>query len=763
MICLRRLSSRRIFRPRALLVTCLMISIGTSTAMGDDLAQDSSLRWISSETGFYASMLRGGEQWDRVVDSLAVSRLQQLFMVQSGIAFVKSMIEANEDSADQREQLRAVWEMMKESGVVDLANDAWRNEVFFHGDSQWAPWIDWGFQLNSEIQMAQISAPDGDDALDDVEEERLFQIIRQAVTDAGDLEFPRLTIGFRLTDQEPAKLSIAMVEKWLEEVVDQPGISVQQSDQQGDRFVEMVITFADLPWEDWLRDAESSTEEMTIKLVQEALQEKSLHIGLGIQSDYLLICIGPDLKALKSLKGDKLLLAMDEMKNVRDISDRRVTSISYVSHRLAQAGQRPKESIDNAFNQIEQLILGTDWATENQQLAEDVTTEIADLGNDLKAWLPEVSTVVSAEWMRDDGYESFTQNFGENLLLDGSKKLDILKYAGADPMMMSASNSKHNGEGYRLLVKWVRRCDYWFNRMLEEYPEESEELRLRTDVVMPVVRKYFNQFDEITSQILIPSMGTQSLVIVDDKLSSKQWFPAMPESKQPLAIPQFSQVGELKDSEAYAQAIKAYSQWTVALREELEEVFSGEIADLNQRIERARGDEKSDLEELRSSWQVGLDSVASIEFPEVVDEDLASGKLQYIPIAEEFVDEQVAPALMITDQVAIFSTSPSSAKRIAANDQAPGSWLIEKYADKPLAMAFLFQPSRMVERLREWSNYGFKTAVEVTEQPQINMFRGQADTLLRVLGCCKKIESVTIVDGKSIVTRKRSYYQDLED
>lgn len=727
----------------------------------EGLKEDSSLSWIPADTSFYASSQRGEEQWNRVANSKAIRRLKTLFAVQAGIAFLKTSLD-NEDIKDEVDQARSLWAQAKDLGIPDLLRDGWRNEIFVHGNQEWGAWVSLTAQAFRDIQQSQMQLIGSDDIEADTDE-LISSVIREAAIDAAGLDIPRLTIGMRLSDAAAAERIVNQAGAWLEEKVDDPGISLKLSKGDSPAFVEIVVTGNELPWSKWLRDADSDKEKRAVKAFEKALDEKKLQFTMGVHENQWLLTIGPELESLADLTSSdgKLLYDKDEMKRVRAVADKPITGVSYVSHEFMQAVSRPGESIDNLASMAQAGLDASDLAEEEPEIAEELSKDIREFAKDMKAWAPAPGTVVAVEWMHDTGYESFIQNWAENLYLDGSKKLDILRQAGKDPVLLMATRTKRKGETYQLLTKWVRRGEEWLQRALEreDMPEDGRET---INTVLPVVNRCMNRFDEITSNELIASLDGQSAVVVNDQLTSRSWIPLLPESHDMLKLPELAVLYPLKDGKLFRKAIDNYSEWGQETMNEVRETVAAELAKAEQSVKDAKGDGAKDkAKEKRDQWQKAQDELDTLPLPNAEERDFAKGQLYAIPISEVWVDEKIAPSLAVAENTAVLATAPETAKRLATESAAPAEGFVAENLDRPLAAAVIVQPARITELLREWSEYGFKTAVEMTEQNELNMFSGQVDTILEVLGCCRRLESITFVEDESLVTHSRSHFEDL--
>jgi hypothetical protein len=720
-----------------LLLCCVFTLPTISTA--DSLKTDTSLAWAPSSVGFYASMLRFGEIWDRFMGSNAYARLQELPVVQMGMAQLKSQWEQNSGPATG---IRAFLEDPQNAGLLDLAKQAFREEFFVLGDKNVAELIYLANSINRENQKSQFAAISGKDVDPDAAKNAM---IDSAIQAAESMDVPNIVLGFRVQDSSLAAAQIGRIAELLRETMGgQPELVslLKERDIEGSKFVQMSFRGEMIPWDEALEDENLGEEQ--VQRLRKALQDRSVHITVGVHDQYFLFVAGSINNPLKLFKNKKLLFDRPEFKRLRDMDGKNFTSVSYASEEFMRKVSRPADDIDNFVAMAQAMI---PQAQLGEALENDLKADVGELAEDIKKIIPQNGAVIAFEYEADGGYEGFTQNWTENLTLDGSKRLDILDHVGGDPLCVFAARMKKDSPLNGLFSKWSGKAIGYAERfaMREEPDEEDVELY---EAFKTAMVPFGERFAKATREHFAPAMDDgQIAVIFDSKLDAKtQWHPMMPASDEPLGMFEFAHVYGVADQQ---QLETAFEQYKTIANEAIDDL----------KVVTQENQQKL-MERLEGQAQMLPMAIATLRLPNPQTGETDAGKLFFLSTFQQVgLDAAIAPSWGWSEDVLVVANSPDAASRILANHPIEGP--LADQVDRPLAGACYVNFEALMETIKPWVNYGLTVAAEQQDNEMISMVIPQVETVIDVLKCFQQHSSVTFVDGDSMVTHYRQGFADL--
>ncbi len=218
----------------------------------------------------------------------------------------------------------------------------------------------------------------------------------------------------------------------------------------------------------------------------------------------------------------------------------------------------------------------------------------------------------------------------------------------------------------------------------------------------------------------------------------------MPESSQALPMFELGIVYGVSDAKLVRRGFSEYFDVTQAFLDKLHENFPDEILE----IKLPKPDTATD------------NGVSVFQYP--------------LP-AEAGLDKQIVPTLGLSDQVALFSTSGSQARRLLSRSKftpPPGPL---SNVDRPLAGAGYFDFSGFLDKVSPWVDYIVtqvaasqaisteETALQddVEQAPQLKAILDQFHTGFEIAKCFRGISSVTYIEDGVTVTHSESVFKDL--
>ena len=707
----------------------------------DQLKSDTALRWAPSSVGFFVSMLDLGEQVDRFQQTKAFATLRELPIVQMGWQQVQS--KWNEDGGPMAE-FRAFIEDPENAGLLAMAKDAYRHEIFMLGDDRLGKLIHLANDINRQSQKAQLQMIQGGGLDEDAAKDAMIDSIAEAL---GGMEIPNLALGFRLENPSAAYPEMQRIGGMIRAAMaEQPEAAklIQNRKIDGSPFIQLTVTADMIPWQKAIDD-EELTQEQADKLAK-ALGGKSLTVSLGVHDQYLLAAIG-SLKNPTRLFGSKnLLIDRKELKRLRDKDGADFTSIGFVSADFLRSVSKPKEDIQQAVEMVSALLPAAQLEGDFEQ---SLIRDINEMADDIKSLIPDHGAALSFEYAVDGGYEGYTQTWTENYYLDGSKPLDILKHIGGNPLMVYAQRQKQDAPGKGFLGKWFKRGMHYAEQFAMQTEPEDEDVELY-EAFRDALAPFGEQFARTTSEHLTPAMSDgQVAMIIDSKLEPKtQWHPMMPNADEPLGMLEFAEVCGLASSEQLETALGEYADTAQDALEKFKTVF--------------RDNQEAIVERLQGQAKMMVPMVVQgIQLPRSMTLESDYGKLFSLAGLQQVgLDPAIAPSWGWSKDVMVMSNSPAAADRILAESAFEGG--MADQADKNLATAMHLNLAGMLDTIKPWVSYGLQQAAERQDNDMITMVIPQVETIMDVIGCFAEFSSVTFVDDESLVTYYRQTLRDLE-
>jgi hypothetical protein len=364
------------------------------------------------------------------------------------------------------------------------------------------------------------------------------------------------------------------------------------------------------------------------------------------------------------------------------------------------------------------------------------------LAADLKPFVPEPGGSLSFSYLTPQGYEGYSYDWTQNLMLDDSKPLSLARHTGGSPILAWIGRNKQSPQDYDLLVKWLKKGFGYF----EEFglPQMSDAEREQFKYVMDFAVPQLKRMDHATRTMLIPALADgQAGFVLDADISSKRWHNEMPPAAEGLPMLELALVFGVSDAELLKKGMAEYLAVAQAVADKLKEVNPGSIP-AGYRVPDPR------------TRQVSGGAVYSYELP-----------------ADAGLDPQIQPAAGLSKTVAVISLSPKQAERIL--EQAPlQSELIA--SRKNLGSAVVFDFAGLIDAARPWVEYGFKYYAvgvspgdDVTEKlkelennPQIKFVLGDIRSGAEILKCFRGSSSITYLEDGVTVTKSVTRIEDLK-
>jgi hypothetical protein len=692
---------------------------------------NTSLRQMPADTAFYCSMMRNREQIEAITNSRAWAKLVGMPAVEQAWAMYQIQA-ANADSVPG--QIETALNDPQVQELLDTLADMCSEEMFLYGSKDFVG----SMELLQEIAGAMRYGPlmlEATGQSGDLGDDKVVPMLLMAslAENIDLLKAPEMIVGFKISDADRVKNQLAKLELLI-------GIGITQVPElkgtfkretiDGNEYLTISLNGGMIPLDektlDKLREMEAEPGDAD-KLI-EKLKKTTLKIALGIRGDYLLLSIGSSTDQLKSLGKGDLLIDRAELKPLAKFTDKRLTSIGYVSKDMMATLVTSKQDVDAMLELVDTFLPLAELPEE--QVAQ-IKKDAAALAEDIKTLIPEPGAVMGFNFLTEKGIEGYTYNWAENLQLDGSKPLELLKHVGGNPLLAIVARGKHQPGQYDMLVKWIKVGYGYFEELgLPNIPENDRE---EVKKVLAQVKPLAARLDVVTRTMLIPALADgQFGLVLDAKLTSKQFHTEMPPSEEPMPMIEPAIVIGVSDAKLLR---KACGEYIVVIDGVLD--MLGKIKD-------------SDVPE-------GL----KVPLPQVAE--ISAGTMFSYPLPEELgLDAKILPNAGLSESVAVLSISKDHTQRLLQSTPLDVGGLLAE-SDRDLAMAVVFDWAGLVEAATPWVDMAVAMATaEAPAGADTSEIVDQVKTVLEVLKVLRTITSETRLEGDVTVTHTLTEVRDIE-
>lgn len=710
-----------------------------SLRAGDEL-KDSSLRLVPKDADVYWASWRQAEQWQRLVNGPVAKKLVALPAVQKAW---KEFLKEWDDRSEQLAQARMVWENPNFKEALAFLGELGSEETFFFGDKNLSRFITTVNEFTTDMQVAILEAADDP-------EEAYVELIDKWIGELEKTKLPTLVFGAKFQDED---LAITKVDQ-LEALIQLPLMAAGQpqfqnlikrvDDSRGSR-ISITLNGKLIPW-----DAIPTTDEFdeeALENLREVLEEKNITLTVGMLDKYFVVAFSETTKDLLELGKGESLLAHPDFAPVVAMSDKPLTMASYTSNVFGEANWNAqfKGFFSKLFSQTAAAgRLALDEESEAHDLLDDIESDLEWMDTEIAKVIPPFQGQTMLSFLTDDGWEMLQYNRTPDFILQSEEPLQGLKHVGGKPLMMVVTRFANHPEYFQLMRKIVQRVKTRLDEALEMDLSDIDiddndqvEAKQMIDRVYPLLEKVANTYETL----IAPSLtGEHGLVWTSGNLKAKQWVQGMPESEEPLPLPEFSWISGLKDRDSMIKGGK-----------EIYSVFD------------------SILELARELDPNSVPEGYSIPRPEKVTEK--SGIKYGYPIPEDCpVPADLMPHVLLSEDLLVMGYSKATTNLLA--DGSPlevGKPVFS--SDSKLASASYIDIGRMFKSFGPWVRYAVKQSgidldQELVPQSELPM-NGTNITPNDLLGLWSVLESVgeitttAVSKGKEGIEIRSVYRQSL--
>jgi hypothetical protein len=710
-----------------------------SLRAGDEL-KNSSLRLVPKDADVYWASWRQAEQWQRLVNGPVAKKLVALPAVQKAW---KEFLKEWDDRSEQLAQARMVWDNPNFKEALAFLGELGSEETFFFGDKNLSRFITTVNEFTTDIQVAILEAQDDT-------EEAYVELIDKWIGELEKTKLPTIVFGAKFQDEDLATTKVDQLEALIQlplMAAGQPqfqNLIKRVDDSRGSR-VSITLNGKLIPW-----DAVPTTDEFdeeALENLREVLEEKNITLTVGMLDKFFVVALSETTKDLLELGKGESLLAHPDFAPVVAMSDKPLTMASYTSNVFGEANWNAqfKGFFSKLFSQTAAAgRLALDEESEAHDLLDDIESDVEWMDTEIAKVIPPFQGQTMLSFLTDDGWEMLQYNRTPDFILQSEEPLQGLQHVGGKPLMMVVTRFANHPEYFQLMRKIVQRVKTRLDEALEMDLSDIDiddndqvEAKQMIDRVYPLLEKVANTYETL----IAPSLtGEHGLVWTSGNLKAKQWVQGMPESEEPLPLPEFSWISGLKDRDSMIKGGK-----------EIYSVFD------------------SILELARELDPNSVPEGYSIPRPEKVTEK--SGIKYGYPIPEDCpVPADLMPHVLLSEDLLVMGYSKATTNLLA--DGSPlevGKPVFS--SDSKLASASYIDIGRMFKSFGPWVRYAVKQSgidldQELVPQSELPM-NGTNITPNDLLGLWSVLESVgeitttAVSKGKEGIEIRSVYRQSL--
>ena len=724
--------------------TSLAMLFCCSFATAADTAR-SGVAIVPSDVAFFSGSLLLKDQYDMVRNSNAMQAILDLPAVKMGLNQLEDM---QSMPGSPLSMAATFMELPENKQALDLVTDMVSRDTFVYGENSCIQFTKLLMSLQRANQMASLSQAVSDELGDDLpldSDDAAARLFFKALADnIDDLVLPDIVWGFHTTMEEAATQQLARLEVLLKLVTQtQPMLAdaLSRESVEGGELVVLTISGTLVPWDNLGLDAYSDDADL-VDTVVDKLRSLDLVIGLGLVGDRVVISIGDSVDHLAKLASSDGagLSSIDAFGPYRNAGDAKMTSIAYVSEEFVDAVSPTGDDLRMLAKFAEPMAAKAELPAE---AGEDARRGLEQMADEYEEMLPQPGAYMAYAYMTDTGFAGENWNWSSNVAVDASQPLSILSHVGGAPFAVVASRTSVDALHLDTLIGWGGMAKDFFEKYLIEKMDDDD--REKFDEARETFGPLLEDLVDTLVNKFAPALADRQLALVlDDETKVERLQKELPSSADPLPIVEPAIVLGLADAGLF--------------KEGLNDLF--ELADRLVNVIREK-----DPSSIPAGYQI----------PEPVESSVADGTVWSFPIPQAGLAEEIAPAIGLGTDVAVFSLVPGQAGRLLTAADLETASALGGF-DGPLGAAAAADVPAIIDTLEAWLVYAARYAsvqqregsvdadVELSasdESPMIAPFFEQAQVVLEACRCLKAgVAEQTIEDGVTI-TRWKNLIEDM--
>jgi hypothetical protein len=527
---------------------------------------------------------------------------------------------------------------------------------------------------------------------------------------------PMVVAGFKIEDQDRVLMHLdqleGIVQFGLGNVPQLAPLAESLERVETDRGTRLVMTLSSemIPW-DQIPQNDEQTEEV-IEKMQELMEGRQIVFSIGQLDEYFVFAVSDSAEAIENLGEGESLASHPDMKPLKDYESKTITGIGYVSDHFSDLNFQA--TLHNYFSKMgNQLLpaLESEFGDELPEFLEPLQDDLAWLDSEIGAHVPEFKGQLGISYMTEKGEEGVVHSRTKAVMLDGSKKLDILSHVSGKPLMFWAFRNQNRPEYFQTARRIVQKVKNYLDGLAKsDFLEDNQKQQL--EMVLENVWPLLKELADVWEEKFLPAMadGQHAMVMTQGNLTSKQWAPDMPPSDEELPLPELAGIHSLSDQ-----------QLMIAGFVELFEIIDEGLA-------------------LASTLHPN-EIPSGIVVPRPEENSISKGSKYSYPIPDNCpAPKTMAPQAVFKDSFMILSYSDQLSESLAKSvSLGVGTDVIA--TDKPMASAAYLDFGGITAMFRPWIRYALLQSngdLESNVVPEQGAFPGiTGDDVLEVWDCLR--------------------------
>lgn len=673
-------------------------------------AEDRLIERVPADAAFVSSTLRLQEQIELVRSSNAFKTVLDMPAVRKAIETFEDQLEI---PGNPLSMVATMLELPENRQAIDLLRDLVAVDTCVHGgDScvEVARLLTALQETNQVVGVLQMLGrspagfqPDGfniqleDDDDDEAARRRapvvpvLLQAIEEEVSNEqlgrrmmldtlvkhlDALVVPDLVWSFRTTMPDVGSTQIQRLEvllKLVTQAAPQLMDAVGRESVDGASFLTITLPGDLVPWgELGIERFFEGQKQEDVDLLLDRLRSLSLVVAMGVAEDRVILSIGGGLEEVRKM------LAVDAGKGVTSQpafeplaahADRRVTGISYCSEAFNRAILPGVGYLRRLADLSERL--GS--SVGKPEVAEDARKLLIRVADDVEKRSVQPGPWMAYSFLAGEGYEGYVWDWSGNVPLDGSSPLDLLEHSGGAPLAAIAFRAKTDPAMFDDFLAWSKMAEQLVEKLIDD-EGSKEKFSSFVSVFGPIAVK----LAATVREKVLPALADGQLgLVLDAKTKTSRLHEEMPSSAESLPLPEPAIVLGVADP--------------VLFRDALNDLFeiSDEVVDAIRTL---------DGNALPEGYRI----------PDPKKQQVEGGSVwSFVISSKSGLDQQIAPAIGLGEDVAVLSLVPRQAERLIAGTTLETAARLEAFGE-PAAGAAALDWAGLVEAVEPWVVYGIR-------------------------------------------------------
>ncbi len=538
----------------------------TSISTATDLKKDTALALAPTDADFFSSSLQLKEQWTRFLGSKFVAEIKEVEVVQQVIQRIRDEWDAAEGPIGQA---KAALKTPLAKDFLALAEEMFSQEIFVLGDGNSSQFILEMVDMQQEVMS--IMRTDGPEAIP-------AWIDSLTKEEVDEIPIPTFVIGFRINDQERALTILdqlqGIVALGLGSVPQLAPVSEafdRVEDSRGTRLV-LSLSTEMIPWDQIPEQGEE--EQAMIDKIRELLEDRELTLTMGQLDNYVILAFSEGQEPIAELGKKGSLLEHPHLQPLKDKASENLSAIFYVSDKFSDAQFQAnfKNYFSKQYAGIAPAIEG-ELGDDLPEFVENIEEDLEWLDERMDSFVPDFKGSLGFAFLTKTGQEGYTYNRTEDVLFDGSKKLDILQHVGKDPYAFFAWREQYHLDWVKFAREVAQKVRGYLEAAVDSEVIEGEQAQ-QTQLFLEKGWPLLSRLADLVEQNFVPATkdGQHAFVLQFGNLESEQWFKDMPRSDEPLPLPEFASITGVSDKQLLIDGFIGVFSWGDSIVELLREL-----------------------------------------------------------------------------------------------------------------------------------------------------------------------------------------------